>query len=139
MQRQTQNSINYPVAMMVNMSKAPQSAPSSYIANKFSDRSSPPVQECSHCHIKRHTKNKCYKLVGYPLDYPYHPNNKGQHRFTLNSKSLVQSPIMQESSVSSYKSPITPSHEATSQCLTTKMDTLRSQLNSIMQFLNKKV
>ncbi|KAL8127159.1 hypothetical protein AgCh_014181 [Apium graveolens] len=125
-QRQTHSSVIPPVTMMVNMSK--HSPPGSYIPNRFSDRSHP-VQEYSHCHFKGHTNEKCYKLHSYPLDHPNHPSNiskrKPSSRFTVNSK---PSAAMQ-ASTEHAKFP-TDAH------LTSKMDALQTQLNTLMKFLN---
>lgn len=136
-QRQAHNTLASPVAMMVNMSK-PLSNPTSYVNNRFSDRASPPVQECSHCHIKGHTKERCYKLIGYPLDHPYHPNNKGKRKFVPNSKAPGAKPhAMQVTSSQAPSSTDAPAGTSGSLSLTTKMDELQSQLNAIIQCLNK--
>ncbi|XP_074360210.1 uncharacterized protein LOC141700311 [Apium graveolens] len=131
-QRQFHNSTSSPVAMMVNVSK-PQNGPTAYIQNRFSDRAHP-VQECAHCHIKGHTKERCYKLVGYPVDHPYHPNNKGKRRFSnSNVKAVAVKPQAMQVSGTQYTS-LDSSNE---QHLTSKMDALQTQLNSIMQCLSK--
>lgn len=63
------------VAMMVNL-------PKSSANSKLSDKAGVSATiECSYCHSKVHVKEKCYKLVGYPTDHPYHPNNRGKKKF----------------------------------------------------------
>lgn len=57
--------------MMVNLPK-PSKTTQSY---RPTDK---PVLECSYCHGKNHTREKCYKLVGYSTDHAYHPNNRGK-------------------------------------------------------------
>lgn len=45
----------------------------------FQGQRKPPL-ECRYCHGKNHIEDKYFKLVGYPLDHPYHPHNKGKKR-----------------------------------------------------------
>lgn len=124
-QRQTNSSNNpSPLALMVNVPKQ-SSTSGSYTQNRFSDRPSPPVQECSHCHIKGHTKEKCYKLVGYPPEHPHHPNNRGKKKFT------------RPASNSSVAIPQTSTESgAFTQNLSTKVDELQTQIKSLMQCFN---
>lgn len=35
---------------------------------------------CTHCHLTGHTKNNCYKLVGYLLNHPQNPANRNKNR-----------------------------------------------------------
>lgn len=34
---------------------------------------------CTHCNLRGHTKEICYKLVGYPLGHKYNRRNPGQY------------------------------------------------------------
>ncbi|XP_074346437.1 uncharacterized protein LOC141685223 [Apium graveolens] len=79
-QRQT-HTTSTPLALMVNLPKQSQNQ------NKSSSGS----LECSYCHGRNHTKDRCFKLVGYPLDHPYHPNNKGKKR-PFTHKNAVATP-----------------------------------------------
>lgn len=64
--RQVHNIAGNFIASMVNL---PKNVASTFKSTKKSGLS----LECSYCHGKNHTKEKCYKLVGYTLDHPYHP------------------------------------------------------------------
>ncbi|XP_074342826.1 uncharacterized protein LOC141680522 [Apium graveolens] len=77
-QRQT-HSLSSPsqIAMMVNLPK-PQTTTTTKSNERFGSFDS--SMECSYCHGKGHLKEKCYKLIGYPADHPYHPNNKGKKK-----------------------------------------------------------
>lgn len=55
-----------------------QQATSSTFSYRRCDRLASTAPECVYCHIKGHTKDKCYKLVGYRPYHPYNPNNKGK-------------------------------------------------------------
>ncbi|XP_074335425.1 uncharacterized protein LOC141672671 isoform X2 [Apium graveolens] len=129
-QRQTQNSFASPVAMMVNMSKSVQ-AGSSYAQNRFSDRPSNSIPECSHCHYRGHTKEKCYKLHGYPTDHPNHPNNKGKRKIS-NPRFFNPAAAMQVSQHQSNQ----PDQTSTDHHLTSEIDALQSQLDSLMKCFN---
>lgn len=124
-QRQVHGNLSSPIAMMVNIPTAGTSSPSPYVPNRFSDRSMSHVQECSHCHIKGHTKEKCYKLNGYPIDHPAHPNNKGKRRFTPHTNRALQhqsKPLALQASNSS----ITAVDTTDNNSLNTKMEELQS-------------
>ncbi|XP_074360667.1 uncharacterized protein LOC141700906 [Apium graveolens] len=116
---------------MVNMPK-PTSSTSSYISNRFSDRESHPVHECAHCHIKGHSKDRCYKLIAYHVDHPYHPNNKGKRRPAHSRFSKPTQAITAQANVVVHS-------QATSENaqLSTRMEELQTQLTTLMQCINK--
>ena len=70
-QRQMQPSIENSLALMANLPKA---------LPKLTNKPLTTTLECSYCHGKNHLREKCFKLVGYPTDHPYHPNNKGKKK-----------------------------------------------------------
>ncbi|XP_074325163.1 uncharacterized protein LOC141662006 isoform X2 [Apium graveolens] len=70
-ERQRQFHNTAPLAMMVNLPRHQSS---------LQNQGKPSSQECSYCHGKNHTRERCFKLIGYPLDHPYHPNNKVKKR-----------------------------------------------------------
>lgn len=129
-QRQVHSSSGQsPLALMVNMPAKSPVSQSPYIPNKFSDRNTLPVQECDYCHIKGHTKDRCYKLVGYPLDDPFHPNNKGK------KKSFAANRFSKSANVVQMTTP--QGNSDASAHLTSKVEELQTQLTTLMQSLNK--
>ena len=132
-QRQTAGT-STPIAMMVNI---PNSKPSTSFSNNQrafdkssgsgnsgSGNSAVPL-ECSYCHGKNHTKDKCYKLIGYPNDNPYHPQNRGRKKpFVKNSNSgqALQASIE-----------VVPTSSVTPHDWNTQMEVLQSQMNSLKQ------
>lgn len=48
--------------------------------------------ECAYCHLKGRIRDKCYKLNGYPVDHPYHPNNRGK-KHPYNKQSAPQQSV----------------------------------------------
>ncbi|XP_074362173.1 uncharacterized protein LOC141702369 [Apium graveolens] len=139
-QRQSQNIS--PIAMIVNLPKSHQPQHNTHFqSSRFSDR---PAIECTYFHGKNHTKDKCFKLVGYPQDHPYHPNNKGKKRpfakpTTPGQQSVSLSSVNPKSShafqASDYSQEMaTPSVQETSNASFSKqMETLQSQMNVLMQ------
>lgn len=124
-QRQIHSSaITSHVALMVNMPK-PSASVSYYIPNCFSDRKAHHVLKCSRCHIKGHTKDRCYKLVGYPLGHPYHPNNKGKKK---PANSRFTKPSQAHPTVTS---------PPVSNNLSTGMEELQTQFTTLIQWINK--
>lgn len=130
-QRQTHSS-GIPISMMVRATSG----------NKFNDKSvgtGGAIFECSHCHAKGHTKERCYKLVGYPVDHPLHPNNKGKrrlvhNRFQQNSQNTgatKDNQAMQVSSVSGYNSSVTQTQ------MQTQMEALQNHMQTLMQCFSK--
>lgn len=107
------------ISMIVNLTTPSNTSSSPFIANRFTDRSNAHVQECAHCHMKGHTKEKCYKLIVYPLEHPAHPNNKGKCRFPQNNKfqKLDALQVSQSSAESTNAVPNTDNNDG----LSTKM------------------
>ena len=133
-QRQVQSSAT-PIAMMVNIPKQPQSLNTNKSGDQTGDKAS---LECSYCHSKGHLKEKCYKLVGYPSDHPYHPNNKGKkkvgNRFqqSLHQSSKSSPQVMQVSDIQTSQLPDTSPPD-----LVNKMESLQQQMQTLMQCFQK--
>lgn len=112
------------------------------VQRTFVDKSGSPL-ECTYCHGKNHTKDKCYKLIGYPSDHPYNPNNRGKKRvFTkpgqtsssYKSGNAVQASEESCSSGSTVGNAVgsTPPNNWHSQ-----MEALQNQMTSLMQCFNQ--
>lgn len=127
-QRQTHSAVTTPISMMVNLAK-----PTSASNTKFShDRS---VVECSHCHIKGHTKEKCYKLVGYPPDHPFHPNNRNKRRTGYNNK--YQNQIKEGQNISGQAMQVSGSNTSVNTQMQAQMEALQTQMQTLMESLHK--
>lgn len=86
---------------------------------------------------KSHTREKCYKLVGYLLDHPFHPNNKGKKRPGQTSSRFGQSTNKSSHAMQASVEPsVVNSSENTS--LSTQMEVLQNQMTSLMQCFNNK-
>ncbi|XP_074346103.1 uncharacterized protein LOC141684864 [Apium graveolens] len=123
-QRQIHHNTGTPLAMMVNLSKNPASR-----SHRQTDR---PALECTYCHSKNHTKERCYKLVGYPADHDFHPNNRGKKRpFSKNFGHSVSTPqAMQVTSVDN-------SNTQHSSSITNQMELLQNQMNTLLKLANQ--
>lgn len=133
-QRQIHNVLSQPIAMMASVPRSNFKA-----ADKIP---SLPSHECSHCHLKGHTREKCYKLVVYPIDHPYHPNNRGKRRPNARfGPSAYKSgtnghAAMQVTNTESNNSSKT--QFGSNSALTTQMEVLQNQMNTLTQcFTNK--
>lgn len=127
-QRQVNTFGNY-IALMVNVPRNN--------AQSFRQSDKPGISvEFSYCHGKNHSREKCYKLIGYPVDHLLHPNNKGKKKpFTKflqaiqNSQSQNKTPqAMQVCSADSSQSLAQNSSH-----LTTHIEALQTQMNSLIK------
>ncbi|XP_074382518.1 uncharacterized protein LOC141724320 [Apium graveolens] len=134
-----------PIAMMVNLPK-----------HSFQNQNKPSgfaSLECNYCHGKNHTKDKCFKLVGYPSDHPYHPNKKGKKRPFTNKNAATShnvgshssSPVTHPSKADhamqiTAASSASESHGTTSKSSnwTAQMAALQQQMNTLMHHLSAK-
>ncbi|XP_074373224.1 uncharacterized protein LOC141713624 isoform X2 [Apium graveolens] len=132
-----------PLAMMVSL-------PKQHFQHQNKPFSSGSL-ECSYCHGKNHTRDKCFKLIGYPLDHPYHPNNKGKKRPFNNPTGVFSNPqtlqphksdhamhISTSSGSSDSSSSLHPTAASeSSSTLNSQMDVLQQQMNTLMHCLSK--
>lgn len=143
-QRQNQSSSNNSLAMMVNLPKSTphfgQKSGQPYNSSEKQGASS--IPECSYCHGKNHVKDKCYKLVGYPIDHPYHPNNKGKRRpFNKSQNSTQQSGFGNQKVGHAFQASdsadVSPVNTPASNLFSQQMAALQTQMNSLMQSLHQ--
>ncbi|XP_074331411.1 uncharacterized protein LOC141668424 isoform X2 [Apium graveolens] len=128
-----------PLAMMVSL-------PKQHFQHQNKPSSSGSL-ECSYCHGKNHTRDKCFKLIGYPLDHPYHPNNKGKKRPFNKPTGVFSNPqtsqphksdhamhISTSSGSSDSSSSLHPTAASESSSnLNSQMAVLQQQMNTLMQ------
>lgn len=125
-QRQIHNATNSHISLMVNLPK-PNSAP--YSNHRSQDKLSSPL-ECSYCHLKGHIREKYYKLVGYPADHPYHPNNRGKKR-PYTKPSVANQQNDKTGHVLQVSAEPTGCPSSTTS-LSTQMEALQNQMNNLM-------
>lgn len=132
-QRQVHNTTGNPIALMVNLPKNTQA----FRQNDRPNTDRPGISlECSYCHGKNHSKDKCYKLVGYLVDHPYHPNNKGKKRpFTKFPQNASTGPHLPQNknSQAMQVSSLDDTNVHPSSNFTTQMEALQTQMNSLMK------
>lgn len=135
-----------PIAMMVNAPKPP------YLNHNFQRTSADKsgiLLECTYCHGKNHTKDKCYKLVGYPSDHPFNPNNRGRKKtftkpspgqfghFNSGHSNNKSSQVMQVSETANPSPDVSSftnfsTYNATANW-NSQMEALQNQMNSLRQ------
>lgn len=92
--------------------------------------------ECTYCHGKNHTKDRCYKLIGYPVD----PSNRGKKKpFTKSAPySSGQASNSQTTVVSSQALQVSTDHSTlqNSSNIAMQMETLQNQMNTLFKLAN---
>ncbi|XP_071708327.1 uncharacterized protein [Rutidosis leptorrhynchoides] len=78
---------------------------------------------CSNCSLEGHTKEECYKIVGYPVGHPLHDKFKPPNR--VNSSATQTNTGKSVNMVTSGKSDNTSNEAA----MNARMDQLQNQLN----------
>nr|XP_043625974.1 uncharacterized protein LOC122597447 [Erigeron canadensis] len=100
---------------------------------------------CAYCHREGHTRDECYKLVGYPSGHPLHnkyqpPPTRTPNTYNNSNKgktiNMVIAPedILSTSKETPYTLPTTPQQDA---FMAAKLDQLQNQINQVMLFMQQ--
>nr|XP_043633278.1 uncharacterized protein LOC122604451 [Erigeron canadensis] len=96
---------------------------------------------CTYCHRERHTKDECYKLVGYPSGHPQHhkyqpPPPRNPPAYKGKSVNLVTN--VADLPSTSQDIPYIPSATSPHDLfMNAKIDQLQNQLNQVMLFMQQ--
>lgn len=84
---------------------------------------------------KNHTRERCYKLIGYPVNCHFHPSNKGKKR-PFNRNEQHGSGQTATANSKALKASIDHSDSQNSPKVATQMEALQNQMNTLLKFSN---